>query len=225
MITTVSGVLLGDLLQPLDRERLQFGKDITYVVFAGKLARNMRKWAGEGMILFVLFHMARVFYTGSYKSGREFNWLIGIVLLIITFGINLTGYILPLGPAFLLGLCHRREHHCVAERALLTPRNNAVLRHRRLFQGTVPGRSDPGKRRSPGYIFFHIMLFPILLFTVLGAHFWRIRKDGGLTKPENFLTTAVDGKCSHCRSKKGGIFSTNKTYGLMELAKRKNARR
>lgn len=219
MITTVSGVLLMIYYNPSIENAYNSVKDITYVVFAGKLARNMHKWAGEGMILFVLFHMARVFYTGSYKSGREFNWLIGIVLLIITFGINLTGYILPWDQlsywAFVIVANIIASPKELTDSLGITQYFDIGGFSKELFLGGL----TPGKEALTRIYLFHIMLFPILLFTVLGAHFWRIRKDGGLTKPENFLTTAVDGEMLTLPEKKGGIFSTNKTYGLMELAK------
>ncbi len=95
LITTVSGVLLMLYYIPSAEGAYNSVKDINYVVFGGRLLRNIHKWAGEGMIIFVMLHMARVFYTSSYKEGREFNWVIGMVLLSLTFVLNYTGYLLP----------------------------------------------------------------------------------------------------------------------------------
>ncbi|MCP4229179.1 MAG: DUF4405 domain-containing protein, partial [bacterium] len=95
LITTVSGILLMIYYSPSMEHAYDSVKDINYVVFSGRLLRNIHKWAGEGMIIAVMLHMARVLYTGSYKQGREFNWVIGIVLLALTFVLNFTGYLLP----------------------------------------------------------------------------------------------------------------------------------
>ena len=57
--------------------------------------RNMHRWAAQGMVIAVFLHMCRVFYTGSYKPPREFNWVIGVLLLVTTFLLSFTGYLLP----------------------------------------------------------------------------------------------------------------------------------
>ncbi len=95
VITVISGGLLMVYYIPSIEGAYSSVKDINYVVSFGRLVRNIHKWAGEGMIIAVMLHMARVFYTSSYKKGREFNWVIGIVLLALTFVLNFTGYLLP----------------------------------------------------------------------------------------------------------------------------------
>ena len=121
MITTVSGVLLMIYYNPLDRERLQFGKRHHLCRVRRQACEEHAQVGRRGHDPFRPVPHGEGLLYRFVQERREFNWLIGIVLLIITFGINLTGYILPLGPAFLLGLCHRREHHCVAERAHRLP--------------------------------------------------------------------------------------------------------
>ena len=64
-------------------------------VYFGQFARNLHRWAAHGMVIAVLLHMTRVFYTGSYKPPREFNWAMGVVLLLLTFLLSFTGYLLP----------------------------------------------------------------------------------------------------------------------------------
>jgi len=70
-------------------------KDLQFVVFMGPFLRNMHRWAAHGMVVCVFLHMCRVFYTGSYKKPRQFNWVIGVVLLLLTLGLSFTGYLLP----------------------------------------------------------------------------------------------------------------------------------
>jgi quinol-cytochrome oxidoreductase complex cytochrome b subunit len=219
LITVVSGVLLMIYYNPSIENAYNTVKDINYVVFGGKLARNMHKWAGEGMILVVLLHMARVFYTGSYKKGRELNWVIGIVLLIITFGINLSGYMLPWDQLSYWALV-------IVANIIQSPKeitdSLGITQYFDIggfFKELFLGGTTAGKESLTRVYIMHIMLFPIALFIFLGIHFWRIRKDGGLTKPENFEPTAADRELLAVPEKKGGVFPTNKTYGLMELAK------
>ena len=66
----------------------------TSVTF-GLLVRNMHRWAAHLMVLTVFLHMARVFYHGAYKAPREFNWVIGVILLQLTLLLSFTGYLLP----------------------------------------------------------------------------------------------------------------------------------
>ena len=61
----------------------------------GLLVRNMHRWAAHLMVLSVFLHMARVFYHGAYKPPREFNWVIGVILLTLTLLLSFTGYLLP----------------------------------------------------------------------------------------------------------------------------------
>ena len=70
LITLVTGVLLTIYYQPSVALAYDSVKDINFAVSGGRLLRNVHKWAGEGMIIALLLHMARVFYTGSYKKGR-----------------------------------------------------------------------------------------------------------------------------------------------------------
>src|SRR5258708_13686010 len=61
----------------------------------GQLLRNMHRWAAHGMVITVFLHMIRVFYTGSYKPPREFNWVVGTLLFTLTLLLSYTGYLLP----------------------------------------------------------------------------------------------------------------------------------
>ncbi len=219
LLTVISGVLLMIYYSPSIERAYNTVKDISYVVFAGKLIRNVHKWAGEGMIIFVMLHMARVFYTSSYKKGREFNWIIGVVLLVLTFGINLTGYMLPWDQlsywALVIVANIIQSPKEITDSLGITKFFDIGGFSKELFLGGLTA----GQESLTRVYIFHIMLFPIFLFIFLGVHFWRIRKDGGLTKPEVFEPKESDSGFLSLPEKKGGIFGPNKTYGLMELAR------
>ena len=189
--TTVSGIILMIYYNPSTADAYNSVKDIRYVVFAGNLMRNVHKWAGEGMIIFVMLHMARVFYTGSYRKGREFNWLVGIMLLMLTFVLNLSGYMLPWDQLSYWALV-------IVSNIIQSPKElTDILGITGYFDigGMAKefflGGTLPGKETLIRVYFLHIMLLPMLLFIFIGVHFWRIRKDGGLTKPDTFESKAT----------------------------------
>ncbi len=213
LITLVSGVLLMIYYHPSIENAYSSVKDISYVVFAGRLLRNIHKWAGEGMIIAVMLHMARVFYTGSYKKGREFNWIIGVVLFVLTLALNLSGYILTWDQLAYWALV-------IVANIIQSPKEvTDILGITGIFDiGGIQkelflGGLIPGEESLIRVYLFHIVIFPLVLAILLGVHFWRIRKDGGLTVPENFEPKK--------REKKGGVFDTSKTYGLMALVRDK----
>jgi quinol-cytochrome oxidoreductase complex cytochrome b subunit len=218
LITVVSGILLMIYYNPGIEQAYNSVKDITNVVTMGALTRNIHKWGGEGMIILVMLHMARVFYTGSYKNGREFNWVVGIVLLICTFGINLSGYMLPWDQLSYWALL-------IVSNIIQSPKEvtdalgiTQYFDIGGFFKEIFLGGSIAGRESLTRVYLLHIMVLPLFLFILLAVHLWRIRKDGGLTKPENFQSSDSDIFYAPPPERKGGIFTANKTYGLMELA-------
>ena len=66
--------------------------NITYEVRFGWYIRSLHKWSSELMIVTVMLHMTRVYFTGAYRNPRELNWMVGVVMLFVTFGLGFTGY-------------------------------------------------------------------------------------------------------------------------------------
>jgi len=221
LITIVSGILLMIYYSPSMEHAYDSVKDINYVVFAGRLLRNIHKWAGEGMIIAVMLHMARVLYTGSYKQGREFNWVIGIVLLALTFVLNFTGYLLPWDQlsywALIIGSNIAQSPKEITDILGITKYFDIGGLQKELFIGG----SIPGEVTLVRVYFLHIMLLPLALAIFLGVHLWRIRKDGGLTTPENFELRKQEANFLSPPEKKNGTFDVAKTYGLMAIARGK----
>src|SRR5439155_1737783 len=95
IVLTLTGVLLMFYYHP---SKVQAFRDVLYLehdVPFGKLLRNMHRWAAHLMVIAVELHMFRVFLTGSYKKPREFNWNVGVILLVLTLLLSFTGYLLP----------------------------------------------------------------------------------------------------------------------------------
>ena len=103
-------------------------------VFLGEFVHGMHKWGSSVMVILIFLHMARTFFFGAYKYPRELNWIIGVVLLILTMSMSFTGYLLPFDQrsywATIVGVQHQR--HRPARRPVprrLPARRPRVRRH------------------------------------------------------------------------------------------------
>ena len=137
----------------------------------GALVRNMHRWAAHLMVLTVFLHMIRVFYHGAYKPPREFNWVVGVVLLFLTIMLSFSGYLLPWDQiafwAITIGTNFGSYFPIVA-----TPVNRILL-----------GGVEVGQNTLLRFYVVHIMVLPLVTAIFLAVHFWRIRKDGGISGP------------------------------------------
>ena len=91
LVTVVTGVFLMFYYRPVAEYAYADMKYLQFDVPFGMLIRNMHRWAAHAMVITVWLHMYRVFLTGSYKPPREFNWVIGVVLLVFTLLLSFTG--------------------------------------------------------------------------------------------------------------------------------------
>src|SRR5260370_34975715 len=90
-----TGVLLMFYYVPSVERAYGSMQDIQLGLPLGQVTRDMHRWSAHAMVLVVILHLARVFYTGAYKAPRQFNWEVGVVLLLFTLGAGFTGYLLP----------------------------------------------------------------------------------------------------------------------------------
>ena len=96
LVLTVTGVFLMFFYVPsLDVRVQRHPAASRHEVPFGLLTRNIHRWAAHLMVFFVFLHMMRVFYHGAYKPPREFNWVVGVLLLFFTVALSFTGYLLP----------------------------------------------------------------------------------------------------------------------------------
>src|SRR5438445_454778 len=95
LVTVVTGIYLMFYYRPTAEYAYADMKYLEYDMPFGMLMRNMHRWAAHGMVIAVWLHMFRVFLTGSYKPPREFNWVVGVLLLVLTLLLSFTGYLLP----------------------------------------------------------------------------------------------------------------------------------
>ena len=185
VITIITGVLLMVYYKPSTDLAYQSMKDIHFTVYTGRFIRNIHRWAAQLMVLTVLLHMARVFFTASYKKPREFNWLVGLGLLVITLALSFTGYLLPWDQlaywAITIGSNIANSPRELTDAIGITKFFDPGGFQKRLLLGA----NFVGQDSLIRFYVLHVFVLPLALVTLLGVHFWRIRKDGGLAKPED----------------------------------------
>ena len=171
LVLTVTGVLLMFYYHPSPHEAYADMVELSSVVSFGRLLRNLHRWAAHGMVITVLLHMIRVFTTGSYKPPREFNWVIGVSLLVLTLALSFTGYLLPWDQ--------------LAYWAITV--GTSIVDYAPLVGGGIKylllGDDQIGANALLRFYVLHCVALPILVVVLMGLHFWRIRKDGGISVP------------------------------------------
>jgi quinol-cytochrome oxidoreductase complex cytochrome b subunit len=183
LVTLVTGVLLMFYYKPYPEAAYLSMKDIHFVVPTGRFIRNIHRWAGNLMVVGVFLHMARVFYTASYRSPREFNWLVGMGLLVVTLGLSFTGYLLPWDQlsywAITIGANIAQSPREVTDALDVT----RWIDPGGLQKLLLLGAEDVGPEALIRFYLLHVMLLPLVLGALLSVHIWRVRKDGGLARP------------------------------------------
>ncbi len=197
-------------------------KDIHYVVPTGRFIRNIHRWAAHLMVISAILHMARVFYTVAYKAPREFNWLLGMALFVLTLALSFTGYLLPWDQlaywAVTIGANIAASPNELVHALGLPASFNVGDLQKELLLGS----SSIGQDALIRFYTLHVIVLPVLLVILVAAHVWRIRKDGGLARPEGTQAVAGNGVGSvHLRANSFKRAS-NKTYGLMALVRGKS---
>ncbi len=137
----------------------------------GSFVRNMHRWAAHLMVLTVFLHMIRVFYHGAYKPPREFNWVVGVVLLFCTLWLSFTGYLLPWDQIAFWAITVGTQMAQYAP--ILGPETGFFLL----------GGIQVGEDTLLRFYVMHVIAFPLITAIFLIVHFWRIRKDGGISGP------------------------------------------
>ena len=183
LITLVTGVLLMFYYKPYPDAAYQSIKDIHFVVPTGRFIRNIHRWAANLMVITVIAHMARVFFTASYRKPREFNWLIGMGSFVTTLGLSFTGYLLPWDQlaywAITIGANIAQSPREVTDALHITEYFDPGGLQRLILLGS----DTVGTEALIRFYLLHVMILPLAILLLMAVHFWRIRKDGGLARP------------------------------------------
>jgi quinol-cytochrome oxidoreductase complex cytochrome b subunit len=146
----------------------------------GGLVRNIHHWSANLLVAVVLLHMLRVFFTGGFHGPRRFNWVIGLALFAGVLASNFTGYLLPWDQ-----LAYWAVTICTGMLGYV-PGIGAWL------QGMARGGEEIGAATLVIFYTFHTTLVPVGLVLLMGFHFWRVRKAGGVVDPRPVDEVAGD---------------------------------
>lgn len=169
IVLTVTGALLMLYYRPSIPQAYRDMKDLQFVVSSGQFLRNMHRWAAHAMVAIVFLHMLRVFFTGSYKPPKEFNWVIGVILLVLTILLSYTGYLLPWDQLSFWGISVGTNMVRAVPFGLGEKISFLLL-----------GGHIVGEYALIRFYVLHCFVVPIAAMVLMGVHFWRVRKDGGV---------------------------------------------
>lgn len=162
VILLVTGIWLAQFYNP-DPDHAH--DSVNYIIGTaplGSIVRGVHFWTGNLVVILVLLHMARVFASGSYKRPREFNWLVGLVLLTITIGFAFMGSVLKWDQEAFEALGHNTE---IGD-----------------LLGTIGGWFSPEFAHSTSILvrlyIAHVAILPFALILVLVVHLFQIRTHG-----------------------------------------------
>jgi ubiquinol-cytochrome c reductase cytochrome b subunit/menaquinol-cytochrome c reductase cytochrome b subunit len=150
-------------------------------VFLGEFVHSMHKWGASVMIILIFLHMARTFFFGAYKYPRELNWVIGVVLLILTLVMGLTGYLLPFDQRAYWATVVATN--ITAAGPLVGPYLGDFLLGGANFNATTLSR----------FYSIHMLLVPGLIAALIGAHLYLVTRLG-TTAPPWLEAKRTDGK-------------------------------
>jgi quinol-cytochrome oxidoreductase complex cytochrome b subunit len=153
--------------------------------------REVHRWGAHAMVITVWIHMFRVFMTGSYKPPREFNWVIGVILLVLTLLLSFTGYLLPWDQLAIWAITVGSNMAAatplvgiegpgtgllkIGDIPLVTSTNDARF--------ALLGGRFVGAGALLRFYVLHCVGIPLVAAFLMAVHFWRVRKDGGISGP------------------------------------------
>lgn len=170
LILLVSGIYLMFFYVPSPAEAYLNMHSIRTEVPFGQFLRNVHRWSAHLMVIVVLAHMLRVFYAAAYKHPRQFNWVLGVGLLVLTLFLSFTGYLLP---------WDQLAYWAVNVGTNIAGYTPVLGQATRSF---LLGSAEVGPAALLRFYVLHIYVLPALLTVILGVHVWRVRKDGFAVK-------------------------------------------
>jgi quinol-cytochrome oxidoreductase complex cytochrome b subunit len=164
-ILSITGVLLIFAYTPSPDAAYASMVALQTEVYFGNLIRNLHHWSGNLMVVVGVLHLLRVFFTGGYAPPREFNWVMGVMLLLLIVGANFTGYLLPWDQlaywAVTVGTSLLDYLPWIGE-----PLTRLLL-----------GGPEVGAATLTNFYGMHIALIPLAIAALVSFHIWRVRKD------------------------------------------------
>jgi menaquinol-cytochrome c reductase cytochrome b subunit len=167
----VTGVFLAMYYDPNASKAYESARYITNEVFLGEFVRGMHKWGSTVMVVLIFLHMGRTFFFGAYKYPRELTWIIGVILLVLTMVMSLTGYLLPFDQRSYWATIVADNINGAGP--LVGPYLADFLRAGPEFTATTLSR----------FYAIHMLLVPVAIAALIGAHLYLVMKLGTTAPP------------------------------------------
>lgn len=162
----ITGIMLMFYYVPATDHAYKDMVDLQHAVSLGRILRNMHRWAAHLMVIVVALHMLRVFLQKAYKAPRQFNWVIGVVLLVLTMMLSFTGYLLPWDQLALWAI------------TVGTNMAGAIPLVGEKFRYVLLGGPSVDQATLIRFYVLHVIVLPVAIVLIMAFHFWRVRKDG-----------------------------------------------
>ena len=202
LILVVTGVILQFLYVPSVERAYASVKDIEFAVSFGWVLRAMHRIAAHLMVAVVFLHMVRVFLTGAYKNGlavgahRQVNWIVGLLLLIVTLLLSFTGYLLP---------WDQLAYWAITVGTNIASAAPVVGGWMRMF---LLGGAVIDQGALIRFYVLHVVFLPGVVLLLFSYHMWRVRKDGGLAVVDHEALTEKPASAAPSKAK---------TYSLLGI--------
>jgi quinol-cytochrome oxidoreductase complex cytochrome b subunit len=176
LVLIVTGVPLMFVYVPTTASAAKSIRSITYVAPYGWLLRNVHYWAAVLLLLAVGLHLLRVALSGGYKKPRQFNWLIGFIILLLSLLLSFSGYVLRWDVdtfgALTVGVNIVREIPLLGE----------------WLYGLIVGGPVIGDATVVRFYTWHTLGLSIPVIILIGWHAFRVRRDGGISHQSSVIS-------------------------------------
>jgi menaquinol-cytochrome c reductase cytochrome b subunit len=135
-------------------------------VYLGWLIRGVHFWSANLLVVMIVMHMARVFWTGSYRAPRELNWMVGVIMLLIILAFSLTGYLLPWDT----------KAYWATSVTIKIAASAPILGG--LTETLLQGGPTLGPNTLQRFFAIHVFVLPAVIVLLMYVHFRLIRAQG-----------------------------------------------
>jgi len=172
LLQGITGIMLTVYYVPSPDHAYDSIQYIMTGVSYGWLIRGVHHWGASLMVLVVFFHMLRTFFYGAYKYPREFTWVTGVLLLLLTLGMGFTGYLLP---------WNQRAYWATT---VATSIAGTVPFIGNFINQALRGGVDLSAVTLVRFFSVHIWWFPAIIGALIGVHLYMVIRLGISSVPK-----------------------------------------
>ncbi len=176
IVQAMSGIFLATYYVPSVDHAWDSIRYIEQSVSFGYIIRNIHRWTANMMVITLVLHTLRVYFTRAYRPPREFTWMIGVALFFMTVGIAFTGYTLPWDQrAYWAATVGTNLITALSEMPVVGPMLAPLAES---LREVFIGGGEIGPSTLTRFYGFHILIFPGAIMMIMLIHFYLIRKHG-----------------------------------------------